>query len=132
MPYQFKLVSVLCRNIQHQERFLHESSLKQQDADDRFYLNIHRMEFERVKYLLKTYLRTRITKIERHLLYIVEKDCSALLSEHELNFAFNLLEKRRIYFNETFCDKLPAKFNLIEKDQLDDRLRKLVLLLTIF
>ena len=112
--------------MRNQERFLHESSLKQQDADDRFYLNIHRMEFERVKYLLKSYLRIRITKIERHLLYIVEKDGSALLSEHEINYAFQLSEKRKIYFNETFCEKLPPKLNLIDKDQLDDRLRKLV------
>lgn len=32
------------------------------------------MEVERVKYNLKAYLRSRIIKIERHLLYIVEKD----------------------------------------------------------
>jgi hypothetical protein len=32
------------------------------------------MELERVKYLLKTYLRTRIIKIEKFLLLIVEKD----------------------------------------------------------
>jgi hypothetical protein len=43
-------------------------------GDQRFYLNIVRMELERVKYLLKTYLRTRIIKIERFLLLIVEKD----------------------------------------------------------
>ena len=110
--------------MRQQERFLHESAQKQQDADDRFYLNIHRMEFERVKYLLKSYLRTRLTKIERHLLLIVEKDCSALLSEHEINYAFELSDKRKTYFNETFCEKLPAKLNLMDKDQLDDKLRK--------
>ena len=32
------------------------------------------MELERVKYLLKAYLRARIFKIEKFLLYIVEKD----------------------------------------------------------
>jgi hypothetical protein len=32
------------------------------------------MELERVKYLLKSYLRTRLFKMEKHLLYLVEKD----------------------------------------------------------
>jgi hypothetical protein len=32
------------------------------------------MELERIKYLLKTYLRTRVIKIEKFLLLIVEKD----------------------------------------------------------
>jgi hypothetical protein len=49
-------------------------------GDERFYLNIGRMEIERVKYLLKAYLRTRIIKIEKHLLYIIEKDQASLLS----------------------------------------------------
>jgi len=41
------------------------------------------MEMERAKFVLKSYLRTRIAKIERHLLLIVEKDQSALLSAAE-------------------------------------------------
>jgi GINS complex subunit 4 len=44
------------------------------DADDRFFFNVHKMELERVKFMLKSYLRTRLFKIERYLLYIVEKD----------------------------------------------------------
>lgn len=43
-------------------------------TDERFYMNILRMELERVKYLVKAYLRARILKIEKHLLFIVEKD----------------------------------------------------------
>lgn len=46
------------------------------------------MEVERVKFALKSYLRTRLAKIEKHLLYIIEKDCSDLLSEAEMQFAF--------------------------------------------
>jgi len=32
------------------------------------------MEIERAKFVLKSYLRTRIIKIERHMIHIVEKD----------------------------------------------------------
>ena len=84
------------------------------------------MEFERVKYVLKSYLRTRLTKIERHLLYIVEKDCSSLLSEHETLYAFQLYDNRKTYFNETFGDKIPQKLNPLasDKEQLDEKLSK--------
>ena len=37
-------------------------------------MNIGRMEVERAKFVLKSYWRVRIAKIERHLLYIYEKD----------------------------------------------------------
>ena len=49
-------------------------SKKAADSDDRFYFNIHKMELERVKYLLKSYLRTRLMKIEKHYLFIIERD----------------------------------------------------------
>jgi hypothetical protein len=36
-----------------------------QDTDDRFFFNLHKMELERIKYMLKNYLRTRLFKIEK-------------------------------------------------------------------
>lgn len=53
-------------------------------TDDRLYFNIHKMELERVKYMLKSFLRTRIFKIERNLLYLIEKDFAILMSEGEM------------------------------------------------
>jgi len=83
LPYQLKLVDSLCHQIASQEKKLANQQARNQqhlDADERFYSIIHRMELERVKFVLKTYLRARLAKIERHLLYIVEKDQSSLLS----------------------------------------------------
>jgi GINS complex subunit 4 len=68
------------------------------DTDDRFFFNIHKMELERVKFLLKSYLRTRLLKIERFVLYIVEKEQGELLSEGEVQYAFNLFESKKQYF----------------------------------
>lgn len=41
------------------------------------------MELERVKFVLKSYLRARLSKIERHLLMLIEKDQAHLLSGPE-------------------------------------------------
>lgn len=56
------------------------------------------MELERIKYMVKCYLRTRLFKIEKHLLYIIEKDQASLLSEQEMSFAWELYNGKKNYF----------------------------------
>ncbi len=68
------------------------------DTDDRFFFNIHKMEIERVKYMLKCYLRTRIFKIEKQLIYLIEKDQAHLLSDGEMQFAWTMFENKKNYF----------------------------------
>ena len=99
LPYQEKLVLTLSKIIGEQERGLQETFQASREADDRFYANILKMEIERAKYALKSYLRARIVKIERHLLWIVEKDQSHLLSAAEMNYAFSLYEARKTHLN---------------------------------
>ena len=69
------------------------------------------MELERVKFLLKSYLRTRIVKIEKWLIYIVEKDQAHLLSNAEMEYAWNTLEQKKSHFNNEFFDKISKKLN---------------------
>lgn len=80
LPYQQALVEQIYKLINAQEERVAQNAGGQSKADARFYLNIMRMEVERVKYLLKSYLRSRLVKIERFLFYLVEKDQAHLLS----------------------------------------------------
>ena len=96
------------------------------DVDDRFNLNIYRMELERVKFVMKSYLRVRLTKIERNLVYIIEKDRSELLSEAEKLFAFNILEARKTHFQQSFFEKVPRELNVFEQDPVPERISKLI------
>lgn len=86
LPYQHSLVEIISKQINNKTREINHraeinSRSKSNDlGDERFYLNIERMEIERVKFLLKAYLRARIIKIEKHLLWIIEKDQASLLS----------------------------------------------------
>lgn len=102
LPYQHALIETICKQINTKDREINIRANKKgtgnNSNDERFYLNILRMEMERVKYLLKSYLRSRIVKIEKHLLYIVEKDQAHLLSEAEINFAWNQYESRKKHF----------------------------------
>ena len=117
--------------IRNQEKEITERSNRRTDSDDRFYLNIHKMEFERVKYVLKNYLRIRLAKIERNLLYYVEKDKASLMSADEIQFAIELYEIRKNFMNETFGDKIPEKLNPFNEEVLPDKFSKLFLPLTL-
>ena len=94
------------------------------DQDDKFYINIMKMEVERVKFILASYLRARLQKIEKHLLYVVEKDLSGLLSQEEKNFAFSLYTARKNFFNQNLFDKIGKSLNCIDVESIDNRLSK--------
>ncbi len=53
------------------------------------------MEYERVKYILKSYHRIRLAKIERNLLYLIETEKANLMSTEEIHFAIALDGQRR-------------------------------------
>lgn len=113
LPFQEKLILTVSKMIGEQERTLMEKYGSSTDADDRFYANIMRMEIERAKFVLKSYLRARIAKIERHMLWIVEKDHAGLLSTAEINFAFSLYEARKTHLADNLFSKIPKKLNFI-------------------
>jgi hypothetical protein len=69
------------------------------------------MELERIKYMLKNYLRTRLFKIEKQLIYLVEADKSSLLSEGEMAYAWSLFEARKDHHYSQFLSKIPARLN---------------------
>ena len=127
LPFQFSLVETVLRMISEREAMIDQSRVD--DVDDRFTKNIYKMELERVKFVMKSYLRVRLAKIERHLVYIIEKDRSELLSEAEKLFAFNVLEARKAHFNQTFFEKVPQELNLFEKDPVPDRASKWTILI---
>lgn len=79
--------------------------------------------------MLKAYLRTRLFKVERHLLYLVEKDQAHLLSEGEMAYAWSIYEAKKEHFQNSFLVKIPSQVNPFAKggdteegEQVDDRL----------
>lgn len=79
------------------------------------------MELERVKFVLKYYLRVRLAKIERHLIYVIEKDLSNLLSQAEMQFAFSLYEARKTHFKDNLFDQIPKKLNFMDQESIPDQ-----------
>ena len=74
------------------------------------------MEIERVKYLLKSYLRSRIIKIEKQLIYLIEKDQAHLLSQSEMEYAWNLSEAKKEVYQKDFFNKISKTLNKMEEN----------------
>jgi len=55
--------------------------------NNKAFVDLQLLELERIKYLLKSYLRTRLYKIETNIFYVVKENLTSMLSESEFNYA---------------------------------------------
>jgi len=63
LPFREDLVDYLMKQVQRQkERVDHESA---QDPANAFVANLFYMEIERIKYTLRSYLKSRLAKVRR-------------------------------------------------------------------
>lgn len=86
LQHQSDLVDCMLDQIQQMEENLRK--LKKND----FRVVIHRMELDRIRYIVTDYLRIRLNKIESFVIHVLEQDSSrniedAYLSSPELKFA---------------------------------------------
>lgn len=130
LPYQTKLIGHVMKLISRQEAMIAAKNEQKsgKTADSRSYMNMYKMELERVKYVLKAYLRARILKIEANLFYIVEKDKAHLMSEAEMNYAWMQYESRKEHFKSELFDHVTTALNsMAEGKDMDDQLSKYTL-----
>ena len=76
-----------------------------------FGISLYQMEIDRVKYLLASYLRTRLRKIEKFVFHILgsEEEFSKL-SSNEVAFASKYMEAVERHLKESCLDQIPDKF----------------------
>ncbi len=82
-------------------------------------MDLYRTELERVKYILKSYLRTRLAKIESQLFYLIKERNTEIdiLSKEEWKYAFIQCSMRGQFFRENFLRMLPSLCRDFEKDR---------------
>ena len=107
LQYKKDLVDHLDNQIKGQQEALSGMEIT---ADENFVLDVYQLELERMKYMLKSYIRTRLTKIEKSYLYIIKNDKADLLSDQEVNYAWDYFWLRKGHFDKCFANELPAAF----------------------
>nr|XP_051688294.1 DNA replication complex GINS protein SLD5 [Oryctolagus cuniculus] len=97
----------------------HESNLRRAPKGD-LKVSIHRMELERIRYVLSSYLRCRLTKIEKFFPHILEKEQArpegqpSGLSLEELVFAKEYLANTEAYLRNVALKHMPPNLQKVD------------------
>lgn len=104
LPHQTETLDLMLGQIVHMEE-----NIKQLNKND-FRLIAHKMELERIKYIISSYLRCRIIKLERYTQDIVNEESSRTekrLSKEEQEFAEAYISNMKKYFLQIALKNMP-------------------------
>ncbi|KAJ1726038.1 GINS complex subunit [Coemansia biformis] len=74
------------------------------------------MDVDRVKYLVRSYLRTRLTKIEQHAMhYTREPLYRGRMSQNELDYAKGFVALEERHMRRSFLDQLPPHLRSLDE-----------------
>eukprot|EP00899_Mesostigma_viride_P022752 jgi/Mesvir1/3661/Mv14952-RA.1 len=106
LVYQEDLVERIKEYINNQTSVIEDMEKGQHESLQAI---VYTMDVERVQYLLRSYLRTRMAKIERYALNILsDRTLCSRLSEPELAFAKGFVDLMDAHFRSSVLDHLPA------------------------
>lgn len=114
LPYQEEMVDLMLGQLSHMEKNL-------QAVDSNNFLRLtHRMELERIRFVISSYLRCRLQKIEDFTQHIIgeEKNRPAenkRLSQSEMKFAEEYFESIESHFQQLVLRHIPPNQDDINK-----------------
>lgn len=113
LPHQADLVDCMLQQIAHMEE-----NIKRLDKSDLRAL-LHRMELDRIRYVIASYLRIRLEKIERYTVHILSEEAArgaeqAYLTPGELRFAKEFLANMETLFQSVALQHMPANLQRFE------------------
>ncbi|XP_051157724.1 DNA replication complex GINS protein SLD5 [Leptopilina boulardi] len=102
-----------------------EEKLESLEKDD-IRITIHTMELNRIRFLISSYLRTRLKKIENHVIHILKEHRNNLLNnseefyltESELNFAKDYFMNFETLFQTVALQHMPEKLRQFDYENL--------------
>lgn len=117
LPHRSDLIECMLQQITHMEE-----NMKRLDKGD-LRLMIHRMELDRIKYMISNYLRARLEKIEKYTIHILSQEANrssedCYLSVAELQFAKEFLASIETLFKTVALQHMPGNFQTFEVDTL--------------
>eukprot|EP00245_Coleochaete_scutata_P015099 TRINITY_DN6608_c0_g1_i1.p1 TRINITY_DN6608_c0_g1~~TRINITY_DN6608_c0_g1_i1.p1 ORF type:complete len:212 (-),score=27.06 TRINITY_DN6608_c0_g1_i1:326-889(-) len=113
LPYEGVLVDGLSQGVAIMESW--EAALSK-DPVDLIKVEVYQMERHRVLFLLRSYLRMRIQKIEAHVLhYSANPELYQRLSEAEQQFADGYVDTMEGHFENAVLSKMPSKYESLMK-----------------
>lgn len=115
LPHQTDYVDCLLEQIKGMEGNLAKLSKTDPKVD------LHKLELERIKFVITSYLRTRLKKIECFSVSLLEEEATrseenAYLSPNELQFAKEFAQNAENHF-DTILRHMPQLYNKLERNK---------------
>lgn len=111
LEYEHELMGSVLEQISLQQTAL---ETRIESVQDHAASELYQLELDRVKYLVSSYLRTRLLKLQRLMLYIIKNDLGGLLSQPEATFLSKYFAIKTNQFKKAFLLRLPSKFQQID------------------
>ena len=92
LPYEENNINEVTSLIEKKEKELKDKKI---DKNVRYYIEI---DIQRIKFIIKDYLRIRLMKIEKYLFYLLKNNKIDILSQNEIKFAAELMDVKAAYF----------------------------------
>lgn len=117
LPHRSDLVECMLQQISHME----ENMKRLEKGDLR--LMVHRMELDRIKFVIASYLRIRLEKIERYTIHILSEEANRSAEEYyltpaELQFAKEFLASVEMLFRTVALQHMPGNFQSFDVSKL--------------
>ncbi|WVQ81818.1 hypothetical protein IAT38_003945 [Cryptococcus sp. DSM 104549] len=117
MPWEEELVESLLDKLEQQGKMVDAlRSDPKTSEEEHFKLMLVQTEMERVKYLVRSYVRTRLHKIEKFSHYItLNPETHSLLSASETTHARRYTELLHTHFQHSVLESLPEKMRRMDE-----------------
>lgn len=113
--YEDELVGKIITKIEETQERISLTNIE--NFEQQFDNLIHRLDLDRIKYLLSNYLRTRLIKIQNSAVHIILSDQGHMLSTKEYSFVQKYFVIKTNHFKKTFLLKIPEDFRRIEPEE---------------
>ena len=92
LPYEENIINEVVSLVEKKEEEIKD---KKMDKNIKYYIEI---DIQRIKFIIKDYLRIRLMKIEKYLFYLLKNNKINILSQNEIKFAAELMDVKAAYF----------------------------------
>nr|XP_044987268.1 DNA replication complex GINS protein SLD5 isoform X3 [Jaculus jaculus] len=114
-----EIVECVMEQLEHMFFFQQEENLRRAKRED-LKVSIHRMEMERIRYVLSSYLRCRLMKIEKFFPHVLEKEKArpaeepSCLSPEEFAFAREYMAHTETHLKNVALKHMPPNLQKLD------------------
>ncbi|ETV80020.1 hypothetical protein, variant 2 [Aphanomyces astaci] len=121
LTFQTDLISDMVEQVQNQQSYVDEMSADVATlTEERSFTNkLYQMEIDRIKYMLASYLRLRLMKIERHTRHVLHASMDKL-SPGEVDYAHSYKDLYESHCRDLLLSKLPPDHQQLDEPHMSN------------